>query len=267
MLQDILKEIGLDANEAKVYLASLRLGTQDVKTISKEVHFSRDNTTLILINLLDRGFVSKFSREKDFFTPEQPQQLLKMLESDKLQLEDSIKIFKKAIPDFESYTNPSFTKPEIAFYEGKEGVVAAYEDTLTSKTDILAIASVDDTETMFPDYVPKYYKRRKTAGILIRAIFPDSKLSRARQKKDKQELRISRLMPEEMLKFHIELNIYDDKVAYFSIEEELAIIVQSKVIAESMRDVFELCWQMAALHEENVKLRAKYGKKDLLPLS
>jgi len=261
MLRKILEDIGLKPNEAKVYLACLKLGTQDVKMVAKETGLSRYTATMILTNLLDRGFVSKFARQKDFFTPEQPQVIIKILENSKYQLEENIKAFQKVLPQFEDYMNPSFTKPEIAFYEAKEGVIAAYEDTLTSKTDILAIASVEDTESVFPQYVPKYYKRRKAAGILIRAIFPDSKMARVRQAKDKDELRISRLVPKDLMKFHIEMNIYDDKVAYFSIKEKLAIIVKSSTIADSMRDVFSMCWQVAELYQESIGLKLQTKKK------
>ena len=248
MLRKLLEDIGLNAAEAEVYLACLKLGTQDIPTLSKETKLPAFDVSVILTSLLDRGFVSKFSRGKDFFTPEQPAVLVKILENGKLRLETSISNFKKHLSHFEGYMNPSFTKPEIAFYEGKEGIIAAYEDTLTSKTEILAFASIEDTETILPEYVSKYYKRRKTAKIPIRAIFPDTKMARLRQKKDSEELRESRLLPKSLLNIEIEINIYDDKVAYFSIPERLAIIVNSKLIAASMKEMFNLCWKMADIY-------------------
>ena len=245
MLRKLLESIGLNAKEAEVYLACLKLGTQDIATLSKETKLAPFDVSVILTNLLDRGFVSKFSREKDFFTPQEPGIVVNILENGKMKLEANISNFKKHLRHFEDYMNPSFTKPEIAFYEGAEGIVAAYEDTLTSKTEILAFASIDDTESILPEYVPKYYKRRKAAKIPIRAIFPDTKMARARQKKDAEELRESRLLPKSVLNIEIEINVYDDKVAYFSIPEKLAIIVKSKLIAASMREMFGLCWKVA----------------------
>lgn len=262
MLNKVLQGIGLNSNEAKVYLVCLKLGTQDIDAISQKTGFSPYETSLILTNLLDRGFISKFAKGKDFFTAEKPHVLLKILENTKYKMEKSIKVFSSVLPKFEEFMNPALTKPEISFYEGKEGIIAAYEDSLTSKTDILAIASVEDTESYFPEYVPKYYKRRKTAGIFIRAIFPDSKMARQRHERDKEELRISKIIPNTLLKFHIELYIYEDKVAYFSVAEELAVIVKSKIIAESMRDVFELCWKMAEIYQENLDLKAAQQKKE-----
>ena len=97
--------------------------------------------------------------------------------------------------------------------------------------------------------MPKYYKRRKAAKIPIRAIFPDTKMARARQKKDTEELRESRLLPKSLLNIEIEVNIYDDKVAYFSVPERLAVIVKSKLMAASMREMFGLCWRMAEMYE------------------
>src|SRR3989344_588631 len=246
MLRKVLEDIGLNAHEAEVYLAALKLGTQDIAVLSKETKLSRSVVSLALINLVDRGFVSKFAREKEFFTPEQPAVVASILENRKLKLEANISNFMKHLPNFEDYMNPSFTKPEIAFYKDTEGMMAAYEDTLTSEGEILALASVDDTESIMPEYMAKYYKRRKTAKIPIRAIFPDSKMARARQKKDKEELRESRLLPRSVLDIKIEVNIYDDKVAYFSLPEKLAVIVKSKLIAGSMREVFQLSWNIAA---------------------
>ena len=251
MLRKLLQDIGLGPKEAEVYLACLKLGTQDINTLAKETKLTPFDVSVILTSLLDRGFVSKFSREKDFFTPEQPGVVVNILENGKMKLEANISNFKKHLKHFEDYMNPSFVKPEIAFYEGSEGIVAAYEDTLTSKTEILAFTSIDDTETILPEYVSKYYKRRKAAKIPIKAIFPDTKMARARQKKDTEELRESRLLPKSLLNIEIEVNIYDDKVAYFSIPERLAVIVKSKLISASMREMFRLCWKMAEIYEAN----------------
>lgn len=254
MLKTLLEKIGLNTPEALVYLACLRLGTQDVGMISKESGLSRQDSIIALNNLMERGFVSKFSSQKDFFTPEHPEVLVNILENNKSEIEEKIRVFHDAIPEFLDYMNPAFSKPEIVFYQGKEGVIAAYEDTLTAKEGIMAIASVDDIETCFPKYVPKYYKRRKAASIHISAIFPDSKMSRERKALDEQELRTSRLIPKDMMDFHMEMNIYNDKVAYFSIKEQLACIIKSEVIADSMRNVFNLCWKMAELYEPNAAI-------------
>lgn len=251
MLKSLLQKIGLSPNESIVYLAALKLGTQDASTLAKETGMSRLDVINTIQELIDRSFVSKFSRGKDYFTAEPLGIIIKISETQKNVPKSSLTLLKKNSELFDAYVNPSFVKPEIAFYAGKKGLIPAYEDTLTSKTEILAIAPVDYTEAMLPRYVPRYCKRRKTAGILIKAIFPDTPTARARQKKDKEDLRISRLIPADRYYFDMEINIYDDKVAYFSIKEEFAAIIKSADVAANMRQMFNLCWAMAEYYEAN----------------
>ena len=123
------------------------------------------------------------------------------------------------------------------------------------------MGSVDSSETMLPEYAKKYYKRRKISKIPVRAIFTDTKMSRARQKHDTEELRDSRLLPKDLLNIEIEINIYDDKVAYFSLPEKLAVIAKSKLIAASMRQMFELAWKMADMYQMQQALEPKKGKQ------
>jgi hypothetical protein len=229
-----------------VYLSCLKLGTQAVGAIAKDAGLSSKDTLVILQRLHDRGFMSRLTTDRDFFTAEPPDVVTGILENEEYHRRQSIDQFREALPLFSAFMNPAVTKPQLAFYGGMDGIIAAYEDTLTSKTDILAITSIDDTESALPDYVPRYYLRRKAAGILIRAIFPDTPMSRARQKRDGAELRESRLVPKKLLEnFHLEYYIYDDKVAYFSIVEGIAVIVKSAFIAEGMRTVFSMLWEMS----------------------
>ncbi|MDD5026266.1 MAG: helix-turn-helix domain-containing protein [Candidatus Peribacteraceae bacterium] len=245
-LLGVLEKIGLTVCEAKVYLSCLKLGVQAADVIATDAGLSSADAATILERLHDRGFLSRFATNRDFFCAEPPEVLIRLLESREFEQRQGIEEFRTCLPLFAEFANPAFTKPEIAFYNGKEGVIAAYEDTLTSKTDILAITSIDDTESVLPEYVPRYYLRRKAAGILIRAIFPDTPMSRSRQARDAEELRESRLVPRSFLEgFHLEYYIYDDKVAYFSIVEGIAVIVKSSFIAQGMRTVFSMLWQLA----------------------
>lgn len=257
-LEDVLANVGFAEDEAMAYLECLRLGTQDVPTISRCLSLPTRTTLTVLHRLHRRGFLSRFTGDREFYTAEPPSVVLSIIENDHHENNKHITEFRRALPVFERSVNPACSKPEIALYQGKEGVIAAYEDTLRSGTDILAVTSIDDTETILPTYVPMYYKRRKAAGILIKAIFPDSPLSRARQALDKKELRVSRLVPRSFLKnFHIEYYIYDNKVSYFSVKEQLAVIVKSNFIASSMRAIFDVLWHMSEEYTRNHPSRSK----------
>lgn len=252
-LTPILTSVGLKAQEARLYLTCLKWGTQDLSTLAFQSQLSRYDALTALHRLCERGFLTKFVHGKEFFTAELPDVMLRVLDETKLYDGATLNGFRRSLPLFEKYRNPHSTRPKISFYEGKQGIMVAYEDTLTSRTDILAIASIQDTETSFPRYVPRYYQRRKAAGILIKAIFPDTEVAQARQAKDEQELRISRLIPADSYPFTNEINIYDDKVAYFSLKEELAVIIKSADIAHNMATMFTMCWEMAGHYQRTIR--------------
>jgi sugar-specific transcriptional regulator TrmB len=246
-LQDILQRAGLGAVDASLYLSCLKLGTQSADVIARDAGLSVRDALAILRQLQKRGFVSCFTTSRDFFTAESPEIVASVLEHECYEMRKSLDVLKTELPAFSAFIDPSHAKPEVTFHRGKEGIIAAYEDTLTSKTDILAITSVDDTEAMLPEYAPRYYLRRKAAGILIRAIFADSPHARTCHARDATELRESRVVPAELLKgFHLEYYIYDDKVAYFSVVEGIAVIIKSSFIADGMRTVFSLLWKTTA---------------------
>ena len=55
-IQDVLKSIGLDDKEARVYMALLELGTATVHPIANKAEIKRPTTYLILEQLLKKRF-------------------------------------------------------------------------------------------------------------------------------------------------------------------------------------------------------------------
>lgn len=57
--EKILQELGLTEIEAKIYLASLELGTDTVLKIAKKAEVKRPTAYIALDSLFSKGFVSK----------------------------------------------------------------------------------------------------------------------------------------------------------------------------------------------------------------
>jgi hypothetical protein len=52
-----------------------------------------------------------------------------------------------------------------------------------------------------------------------------------------------KFIPHYKFKFALEMNIYDNKVAYTTFEEPLiAVVIEDKAIADTERAIFELSW-------------------------
>ncbi|MFA6130829.1 MAG: helix-turn-helix domain-containing protein [Patescibacteria group bacterium] len=243
----ILEELGFAQSEIKVYIALLELDSATVTEVSKNSGINRTSCYDVLEHLVKRGLVSKFRKKgKIYFTAGDPRRLLNYLDREKEEAEKKInqqkEKIKEILPELSSLIHPKSAKPKVAFYEGEKGMREAYEDTLTTKEGILAYANVETMHEGLPEFFPEYYARRAKAGIPIKAIMPNNKLSIDRAKKDNHELRESIILQDKNVTFSPEVNIYNDKMLIASWKEKMAVIIESKELADLQRTIFNLLW-------------------------
>jgi len=119
----------------------------------------------------------------------------------------------------------------------------AYEDTITTKGMIFAYANVQTVHEGLPNFFPEYYKRRAAEKIFIRAIFTQNRASFDLSRYDQEEMRETRFLPDKEMTFSPEVNIYNNKMLVVSWKEKMAIIIESKELADLQRLTFELLWR------------------------
>jgi len=263
MILEKLKKAGFSEKEALVYTHLIRLGAQPASIIAERANINRTTTYDIIETLTKRGLISSIKKDGiTYFKALDPKELLNYLEREKVEhvkkIEKQQKEIEELLPALISLENPESTKPKVSFYEGEKGMSQAYEDTLTSKEEILAYANVEDMHKGLPNFFPDYYKRRAIEKkIHIRCIAPDNKTSIERHKHDKKENREMVLIPSKNYDFSPEINIYEDKVLIASWREKMAIIIKSKEIADFHKQMYKLCWKQAALEHKKIKKKLK----------
>ncbi len=76
MIVEQLEKLGLNANESKVYLASLELGESTVQRIAKKAGMKRTTVNSIVNSLLEKGLISKTrSKNKNLYFSSKPKKL------------------------------------------------------------------------------------------------------------------------------------------------------------------------------------------------
>ncbi len=245
----LLEKIGFSEKEAKVYIALLSADSATANETAKKADINRTTCYDLLEVLIKKGVVSKFKKKsRTFYRVSDPRQLIAYLDREKNDFEKIVEKNKESVkeilPELISLQYPSSTRPKVQFYEGDKGMREAYEDTLTSKGEILAYANVETGHKALPNFFPDYYQRRASKKIPIKGIFPDNEVSRERSKFDQAELRQSKLLPKKELTFTPEMNIYNDKIMIASWKEKIAIIIESKEFADQQRVVYELLWSL-----------------------
>lgn len=253
-LQKSLLSLNFTEKEASVYLALLALGKGTVSQIARKANITRTHGYNILDTLISKGLVNISGKEpKQEYTAESPNKIKDLLKNEIKKQEEFLKQADTIIPKLQSIYNTK-DRPQIRFYEGSEGLKQIYEDTLTAKGEILAYASVEDTQATLPEYFPNYYFRRADKNIPIKAIFPDSPEARELTKLNKIQKRETALVPPQEFSFSPEINIYNNKVMIASWREKLGITIESSEISDAMKKIFKLAWAEARrLDTKNAK--------------
>ncbi len=69
------------------------------------------------------------------------------------------------------------------------------------------------------------------------------------KERGKEELREIYIIPKEKFPFYNEINIYDDKVAIISHQDQGGVIIQNQFIADTQRSIFKLGFKYAKIIE------------------
>lgn len=242
-----LKHIGLSDKEAKVYLAMLELGPATVLEIAAKAGVNRPTTYVEIESLKKKGLASSQTRgTKQLFMAESPDQLKFLLEREVKHVEQKKEELTSVLPDLMTLFNLGEEKPQVRFFEGKEGLTRMQENFLKAKQKIiLGISSIDDVFRLFPNHPELYTARRINKKIHTKLIYTSRK-GAFLKKDDARMIRESKFVPPEKLPFNADVTIYDENVAIAALKGRIAgVIITQKEIADSFRGLFDLIWKTA----------------------
>lgn len=253
MLKEELINFGLSGEEARTYLAVLELGESTLSQLAKKSDIKRTSAYLVVERLIKKGLLSITKKKnKNLYIAEDPRKLKEMIVEKAERIE-------KIMPELLSFTNLIDKKPQIRYYEGRDGMKEIYKDMLRyPDSEILGIFSESYIGHLDDEFVKNYfYPKRVEKKIWVRAILPANEKTREITVDDEKILRSSKLISSEKFKMKVDIDIYGkNKVSLVSFEEEIAIIIESQKIYESIRGIFETIWELIPerkTNQENMK--------------
>lgn len=242
-IEEILGQLGFSDNETKIYLAALEMGTASAQDIAKKAELKRTTGYSVLSYLVNRGVVGKtIIKNKTRFVAESPEKLLNLVNEIKVNI-------TKVLPELEAVYNKNETKPKITFFEGRNAIHNVYEDTLKERPKEILEWNTNAFFNRFPkDY--NYIEKRISLGIKAKRIAgKGSQWDTTHKYLDAKELSETLVVPSELFDPQIEVNIYNNKVAFMNYADNMSVIVESTAIADSMRQAYELSWRGARLSQ------------------
>lgn len=245
--EKILIEAGLSEEQAAVYSSLLDKGPLKAGSISSWTGIKRGLIYKVLDQLENMGLISKKGGEGTVavFAPEHPSRLAEIME----RKEKSIALAKETVMfslgSLSSKFNLLSGKPNVQFFEGKEGVAKVMRDSFTSQTEILTFADNEAMNKYYPELNKENVEARKNSNIKKRLISIDTPYIRELAKNDNPEITDRRLIDSD--KFSTVMQIYDNKVTYITLDpnKEIGVIIEDNSIYEMQKMIFEKVWENA----------------------
>ena len=238
MLINTLKQIGFNEKQARIYLASLELGETTIKEIAKKAEIKRTTIYDLLDEMLENGLIKqtiKGARKKLIAaSPKELEMIIKKREA----------LLSQIMPTLASMSNVEKIRPKIRFYEGRDGLIEIYDETLQYSGEILAFASEDVVKILGIDWAKKYIQQRIKKRLYYKGIISKSTLIENEfASKNQEQMRSAKMIDSTKYPFSNEIMIYGyQKVAIISPKDTIGIIIESSEIFRTQKSIFELLW-------------------------
>ncbi|MFH1456962.1 MAG: helix-turn-helix domain-containing protein [Patescibacteria group bacterium] len=254
LLLEKIESLGLQHNEALVYLALLELGRGTVSQISKVAHLNRTTGYDILERLSLYGIANRLvSGKKKIYITEPPSRLKTYLQTKKNIAERNLEKVDDFLPDLQSLYKTDL-KPSIKFFEGFEGIDNIYKHTLGAKSTIYSILDLDQYLPDLDEFGKEHIAARTRLKIKEKALVRKTNTavdyykdvySGSAEKKKMTEYRW--LEHEFPFSPAAEIMIYDDIVigVLFKPGEKSAFEIKSQSYANSLKVLFEIVWEQS----------------------
>lgn len=236
----IFKSFGLLESEIKTYLGALELGPCTVLQLSKKTELSRQATYTAIESLTAQGLMSVVEKgKKTYYASESPERLRSVAEEKLKRMEAAVREIKSITQELKLIQKGE--KPIVKIHEGREGLHLMLQDIIHSKTDAIfeftnerAVNQLFSPEDLKP-LGEKLDRLRIPTNFL--SIHPDTEDAPREQTRYKTITRKD-------IDFNGDLTIYGNKVALSTLKGKLvSIIIESKEIAEMLRNLFKLAWE------------------------
>lgn len=236
-IERTLIELGLSANEVKIYLAILDLGMAPLSLVARKAGLKRPTTYGVVKKLRKRGFTECFlSKGIRLYSVISPKALHE-------QYAKHLKAFEEALPQLEAKHEQLTFKPKISFLEGKKELERLYHHVFSSEDELLAYVLPEQAADYFSVAWLNALYQHSGFGKK-RWIVADTAVSRSLLASLKTTARQTRFVAPEKAFSH-EIFLRDKQVFLFSFHEGFALRLESADAAETQRSLFEMVWDSA----------------------
>ncbi|MDP1695083.1 MAG: helix-turn-helix domain-containing protein [Candidatus Woesearchaeota archaeon] len=242
MVEDefVLEQLGLEKNEAKIYLLLIKLGESSAVSLARESGLHRRTAYDVLEKLQKKGLVNlKIKKFVKHFSPTNPEALEEMMK-------EKQRLIKDILPKLSEQYKSKEKKISINIFEGIEGMKTLFSDLIKTcikkKEEIILIGAGLKTPNYMKHAFPHYIKQMNK--MKWRLVEPDTQDIRERIKEWDME-HSCRFLPEKYLS-PMGIVAFADRTIIMLLKEEPRLIeIRGVEYANAFKNYFEIVWASA----------------------
>jgi hypothetical protein len=250
---EVLVELGLTPNEAKLYLLLVKGGQTKASQLSLQSSLQRRTVYDTLQQLEAKGLAGKSEvGGVQTFTPSPPSSLLSLLEEKR----DSVEKILPSLSRIYEYEG----KTSVSVMYGVAGMKTVLEDILALRADYCVYFGQLQIFDYLPRFFPIFNEKRKRLGIRARYMLLD--VPKARERSKLIPLAEFKFIDPSALSTGVWWTYADRLILYILQKEPITILIKNAELAKTFRKNFD------GMFESNTQIyRGDEGMKALLNMT
>lgn len=242
MYREILEELGLSPNEAKIYAALIEIGTSSVPQISIKTGIHKRNIYDTVPRLLQKGLIYEIAESKEHrYAAVEPNKLADLIWEKESHL-------NSILPALNAQFKKTATNEAVYIYKGVEGFKNYLRDILKAGEDVYFIGAKGGWfDPNLQTYIKKFLKAAKAKNIKYYHIF-DSAIKEQAPEIVPLLGKPYKFLPKKYSTTGA-IDIFGDHIVTFSglqvknINEDVTLVViVNKELADCYRTWFKFMW-------------------------
>ena len=248
-VQSQLAQFGLRPNEAKVYIAGLKIGPAAVQAIANAAKLNRVTVYGLIDTLIAKGFIEQRTvKNKRVFAAVPPMKLYDLLGKEMQRVEKKRDTLEELVPKLKNLASTVTSATNTIYYEGEEGLKNWASAALETEGELLEWTKIESFSQPFKEYLDTYYFPEKCRRqIPTRFIFLDTPAARNyvqhRYVKDPQAPPMkARFISQEKFDSPGFMVVFNNRFSIAVPKELRAVTVEDALIADAQRKIWEFGW-------------------------
>lgn len=227
-----LQKLGLNRNEAKIYLATLELGQSSVQNLANKTSMSRPTVYRTLESLQKKELIEKLDRKKGrSVTPKSPDELLSILRIQKRKVDEQEREFTRIISLLKTEHYISNKKP-FEIFEGENGKKFILNELTETHAKKISVIFGKENVLAEKDLLPIFEKIKKRLGkIDVHELFVEKS-----KEKDTEYIKKKNICE----KSFSGTLVIAHKVFYF--HENQIFSIEEEFLTKLIKSLFDLSW-------------------------